>query len=126
MLDISLTSIEQVETVLTALATTVRPEESIDFNWGQLPFFNGESLPRFWNRMELIFKESDITTGKQLTEILNIPEQERLERLRLSSTFLESMILREKSEKLQNLFVSAPIEIIAGYLIDLSEENPAL
>jgi single-stranded-DNA-specific exonuclease RecJ len=126
MLDISLPSIEQVETVLTALATTVRPEESIDFNWGQLPFFNGESLPRFWNRMELIFKESDITTGKQLTEILNIPEQERLERLRLSSTFLESMILREKSEKLQNLFVSAPIEIIAGYLIDLSEENPAL
>jgi single-stranded-DNA-specific exonuclease len=126
MLDMTLPSAAQLETIWKALMTAPGSGAAVDFRQIAADLFPDQTLPRFWEKVELIFTECGVLQQGRLTEPLGNDKAKLPERCSLSRTYCETQSVRAASEELQQLLLQGSLETVAFLLDNYSCEGPKL
>jgi len=120
MLDMSLPSDEQLEAIREALTAASGSADAGDLSRIKASLFSYQTLPRFWEKAELIFTECGLLQQGRLAELAGKDRSELPEQCALSRTYSETQNLRATSEEFQQLLLNGSLEEVAASLHNLS------
>ena len=120
MLDMSLPSDEQLEVIWQALTAASGSADAGDLSRIKDGLFSYQTLPRFWEKAELIFTECGLLQQGRLAELAGKDRSVLPEQCFLSLTYSETQNLRAISEEFQQLLLNGSLEEVAASLHNLS------
>jgi len=120
MIDMSLPSDEQLEAIREVLKLTSVSGDAGDLSRIQASLFSYQTLPRFWEKAELIFTECGLLQQGRLLDPAGKKSSKKTEQFSNSRTYAETQYLRSTSEGFQQLLLDGSLEEVATALHNLS------
>ncbi len=120
MLDMSLPSTKQLEAIWEALTAALGSGDAGDLSRIKADLFPHQTLPRFWEKAELILTECGLLQQGHLTAPAGKGRSKLPEQCSLSRIYSETQSLRAASEDLQQLMLKGSLEAIAATFHNLS------
>ncbi len=120
ILNMSLPSNEQLDSIWEALIKALESGNAGDLSRIKADLFPYQTLPRFWEKAELIFTECGLLQQGRLTEPAGKESSKLPEQCSRSLTYSETQNLRAASEEFQQFLLNGSLEEVAASLHYLS------